>query len=198
MAKFMSNIIKSEILKVHPFFETSKLDKIGGIFKSKHFNAKEHILREGHVCDHLILAENSVTRCYYTGEEGKEHTLWMKPEKTFLTEYKSFVHRNPSTFNLQFYEDTLVYYIHRDDLLKLYKSDNDWAQFGLYLTEHLHITLIDVFVNLLSNDATRNYQYIAYAFPKFLQVAPLKDIASMLQVSQVTLSRIRAGTQTKN
>ncbi|MEL6661032.1 MAG: Crp/Fnr family transcriptional regulator, partial [Bacteroidota bacterium] len=61
----------------------------------------------------------------------------------------------------------------------------------------VHITLIDVFVNLLANDATRNYQYIEYMFPRFLQVAPLKDIASMLQVSQVTLSRIRAGTQTK-
>jgi CRP-like cAMP-binding protein len=194
----MSADISSEILKVHPFFPSSKLEKIAEVFKSKQFKAKEHILREGNLCDYLIIAESSVTRCYYTDHEGKEQTLWMKPEKTFLTEYKSFVHRKPSTFNLQFYENTKVYFIHRDELLKLYKSDNDWAQFGLYLTEHLHITLIDVFVNLLANDATRNYQYIAYAFPKFLQVAPLKDIASMLQVSQVTLSRIRSGTQTKS
>lgn len=193
----MENEIYKEILRIHPFFPTEKLVEVDKNFQRRQYKAKEHVLKEGSLCDYLIFAETSITRCYYRDMEGKEQTLWMKPEKTFLTEYKSFVHRKPSTFNLQFYEDSWVYLIHREELLKLYKNDNHWAQFGLYLTEHLHITLIDVFVNLLANDATRNYQYIAYAFPKFLQVAPLKDIASMLQVSQVTLSRIRSGTQTK-
>lgn len=100
--------------------------------------------------------------------------------------------------HLQFYEKTDVYLISRENLLQLFKTSNNWALFGIYLTEQLHVTLIDVFVNLLANDATRNYEYIAYAFPRFLQVAPLKDIASMLKVSQVTLSRIRSGNQLKN
>ncbi|MEM8891110.1 MAG: Crp/Fnr family transcriptional regulator, partial [Bacteroidota bacterium] len=85
----------------------------------------------------------------------------------------------------------------RKKLLQLFQENKNWALFGVYLTEKVHITLIDVFVNLLANDATRNYQYIEYMFPRFIQVAPLKDIASMLQISQVSLSRIRAGTQLK-
>lgn len=100
-------------------------------------------------------------------------------------------------FNLQFYEDSDVSCIHRKKLMELYANSTDWALFGINLTEAVHVTLTDVFVNLLSNDATCNYQYIEYAFPRFLQVAPLKDIASMLQVSPVTLSRIRAEKQTK-
>jgi CRP-like cAMP-binding protein len=107
------------------------------------------------------------------------------------------VSQKPSGFSLQVYEDTTAWSITRSDLLYLYSNYSDWALFGVKLTEELHITLIDVFVNLLANDATRNYQYIEYMFPRFLQVAPLKDIASMLQISQVSLSRIRAGTQTK-
>ena len=91
----------------------------------------------------------------------------------------------------------MAYCISRQDLLKLYSESKDWALFGVLLTERLHVTLIDVFVNLLANDATQNYQYIEYAFPRFIQVAPLKDIASMLQMSQVSLSRIRSGTQVK-
>ncbi|MEM6805542.1 MAG: hypothetical protein AAF696_29365 [Bacteroidota bacterium] len=87
--------------------------------------------------------------------------------------------------------------ISRKNLLYLFQESKNWAQFGVFLTEQLHITLIDVFVNLLANDATRNYQYIEYMFPRFIQVAPLKDIASMLQISQVSLSRIRAGKQLK-
>ena len=86
-------------------------------------------------------------------------------------------------FSLQFYEETKALCISRVNLLKLYKESNDWALFGVLLTEKLHVTLIDVFVNLLANDATDNYKYIEYTFPNFIQVAPLKDIASMLQVS---------------
>lgn len=196
--KSFKKTLEEAILNCHPHFTEEVLLLGLNQFEEKTCKAKDLVLREGSICDYLIFAESSVTRCFYKDQDGKNETLWMKPEQTFITEYKSFVHRKPSAFSLQVYEDTKILRIHRDQLLNLYRVHKSWAMFGLLLTEHLHITLIDVFVNLLANDATRNYQYIAYAFPKFLQVAPLKDIASMLQVSQVTLSRIRAGTQTKS
>ena len=167
-------------------------------FEEKSFPARSLVSEMGQVTDYLFFAESSITRCFYLDLEGQEQTLWMKPEQIFITEYKSFVHRNPSQFSLQFYEDTRAMMISRDNLLALFQESPNWALFGVFLTERVHITLIDVFVNLLANDATRNYQYIEYMFPRFLQVAPLKDIASMLQISQVSLSRIRAGTQLKH
>lgn len=193
----MKENLVAELRKYYPDFSQEQMEKGLSHFELKSFKAKDIILKAGEVCDILVFAHQSISRCYYHDQEGQEQTLWMKPEQTFITEYKSFVHQAPSMFSLQFYEDTEAYIIKRKELLQLYKQYNDWALFGVHLTEHVHITLIDVFVNLLANDATRNYQYIQYAFPRFLQVAPLKDIASMLQVSQVTLSRIRAGTQTK-
>lgn len=194
----MLNLLKKEILKYNPNFSDEELAKGLEYFQLKSFKAKEIILTEGKISEHLFFAQDSISRCYYIDERGQEQTLWMKPEQTFITEYKSFVYQQASNFYLQFYEDTDAYCVKREDLLKLYASSIDWAQFGLHLTESLHVILIDVFVNLLANDATKNYQYIEYMFPRFIQVAPLKDIASMLQVSPVTLSRIRGGTQTKN
>ena len=134
---------------------------------------------------------------YYLDSDDEEQTLWMKPEQQFITEYKSFVNQNPSTFRLQLYEDSIVPSFTRTEIAALYKPQTHWALRGVRLLGYVHFNLIDVFVNLLSNDATRNYQYIEYMFPKFIQVAPLKDIASMLQITPVTLSRIRAGNQTK-
>lgn len=182
---------------IYTDFTEKELNKGLDLFELKQFDAKEVVLKAGKVCDLLYFPNQSISRCFYFDKEGEEQTLWMKPEKTFITEYKSFVHQEPSGFNLQFYEDTYAYCITRSNLKKLYSESIEWAQFGVLLTEQLHITLIDVFVNLLANDATRNYEYIAYAFPRFIQVAPLKDIASMLQISPVSLSRIRSGKQTK-
>ncbi len=193
----MKETLSKEILKYHPDFAPNELAKGLELFEFKEFKAKDIILEAGKTSEYLFFPESSISRCFYLDEEGKEQTLWIKPEKTFITEYKSFVSQTPSTFSLQFYEDTQAYCISRERLTKLYKESGDWALFGILLTEALHVILIDVFVNLLANDATRNYQYIEYMFPRFLQVAPLKDIASMLQISQVSLSRIRSGSQTK-
>lgn len=193
----MKEALTQAILNIHPEFSIESLSAGLELFDLEKFKAKDIVLENGKVCDRLYFSNQSISRCFYYDDEGNEQTLWMKPEQTFITEYKSFVSQEPSSFNLQFYENTQVYSISREKLLKLYGESTDWALFGIKLTEALHVTLIDVFVNLLANDATRNYQYIEYAFPRFIQVAPLKDIASMLQISPVSLSRIRAGNQTK-
>ena len=193
----MRDKLINEILRFHPKFSIKELDRGFEFFELKRFKAKDIVAKKGKVSNYLFFSESSISRSFYLDQEGTEQTLWMKPEQTFVTDFKSFTSQTPSEFSLQFYEDTSTYCISRENLLKLYETSNDWALFGVLLTEKLHVTLIDVFVNLLANDATRNYQYIEYAFPRFIQVAPLKDIASMLQVSQVTLSRIRSGTQVK-
>ncbi len=193
----MKEQLQAQILKYYPNFDRDALEEGMALFERKEIRSKEIVMKAGEVSNELYFAKASISRCFYHDEEGAEQTLWMKPEQTFITEFKSFVHQEASRFNIQFYEDTEAYCISRQSLLELYSSNKDWAQFGVFLTEHLHIILIDVFVNLLANDATRNYQYIEYMFPRFIQVAPLKDIASMLQMSPVSLSRIRAGKQSK-
>lgn len=190
-------VLANAVKKANPNFTKDSLQAGLSKFERTEVKAKDHLLETGKTCDHLFFAPSSIIRCYYLNEKGEDHTLWMKPQGSLLTEYKSYVNREASMFSLQCYEDSEVFRIHRDDLFELYRAEPEWAVFGINLTEAVHVSLIDVFVNLLSNDATRNYQYIAYAFPRFLQVAPLKDIASMLQISPVSLSRIRSGTQSK-
>ncbi|MEO1518920.1 MAG: Crp/Fnr family transcriptional regulator [Bacteroidota bacterium] len=193
----MEDILRQQLLKYNPAFSQAELERGISLFERRSFRAKDLVSKAGDISQYLFFAHSSITRCHYTDQEGKEQTLWMKPEQTFIAEYKSFVQEEKSMFNLQFYEDTETHLLSRQNLLLLFEESKNWALFGNHLTEQVHITLIDIFVNLLANDATRNYQYIEYMFPRFLQVAPLKDIASMLQVSQVTLSRIRSGTQLK-
>lgn len=192
----MQKIIE-ELLQYNPSFTEKEIQDGLSLFEEKEFKANSFFSKAGEVCDAIFFTETAITRCFYIDIDGQEQTLWMKPEQTFITEYKSFSTEEKSQFTLQFYEDTKVLFISRKNLLKLYNQSKNWALFGIFLTEKVHTVLIDVFVNLLANDATRNYQYIEYMFPRFLQVAPLKDIASMLQISQVSLSRIRAGNQLK-
>lgn len=194
----MGTTITQALLQYNSAFTPEELEAGLVLFQQRSYKARAFLTDVGAISDYLIYAEQSITRCCYRDDKGEEQTLWMKPEGAFIADYKSFVHQEASAFALQFYEDTMVWMISRQDLLHLYQTYSNWALFGVYLTEQVHISLIDVFVNLLSNDATQNYRYIEYAFPRFLQVAPLKHIASMLQISPVSLSRIRAGKQRKS
>ena len=193
----MKEIITEELLKWNSDFSNEEIAYGLSFFEQKEFKPNSLILESGKISDYLFFADTSITRCFYLDNKGEEQTLWMKPEQTFITEFKSFSTQSNSQFSLQFYEQTSVMMIKRENLMSLYKESTNWALFGILLMERIHISLIDVFVNLLSNDATDNYRYIEYAFPRFIQVAPLRDIASMLQISTVSLSRIRAGKQLK-
>lgn len=186
-----------EILKYHSNFSEREL-KIGlDLFELKKYRAKDIIIKEAKNTDYLFLAVNSITRCYIYDNNGNEKTLWMEPEKMFITDFESFIKGFPSKYNLQFYQNTDVYLIKRKQLLNLYENYKDWAVFGIKFMESYHMRILDLFGIMFHNDATNNYQFIERNFPEFLRVAPLKDIASMLNLSAVSLSRIRSGTQLK-
>ena len=86
----MTEQIKKEILSIHPNFNKEELDNGLSYFEEKFYKAKDIISEKGKITEYLYFANSSVIRCYYNDKNGDEQTLWMKPEKTFSTEYKSF------------------------------------------------------------------------------------------------------------
>lgn len=189
--------LKREILRFNPNFSHEEL-KVGlNYFNLKSYKSKEFLVKEGNISNGLFFANSSITRCFYYDQNGEEKTVWMEPEKMFVTDFESFVKISPSKYYLQFYQDTEVWMMSRKDLVRLYENNKNWAIWGIRLMEHYHLRILDLFTIMFRNNATENYQFIENNFSCFLQVAPLKDIASMLNLSPITLSRIRAGTQTK-
>ncbi|MCB0631472.1 MAG: Crp/Fnr family transcriptional regulator [Saprospiraceae bacterium] len=190
-------LLKQEILKFHPHFSLDELKSGLDLFTLRSYKAKDYILKEGEISDKLYFATTSVSRCFYYDENGEEKTVWLEPECMFITDFESFINDCPSKYYLQFYQDTEVWTITRKELLCLYDNYKDWAIWGIRLMEHYHVRILDLFTIMFRNNASENYQFIEEHYARFLQIAPLKDIASMLNLSPITLSRIRAGTQTK-
>ena len=186
-----------EILKFHTEFSDRELSAGLEFFELKKFKEGDVIIKEGEVAEYLFFPISSITRCYLYDENGNEKTLWMCPEKMFITDFESFIKRAASKHNLQFYENTDVYLIKREDLLWLYENYIDWAVLDIRLMQGYHIRTLDLFGIMFHNNAGRNYKFIEQYYSKFLQVAPLKDIASMLNLSPLMLSRIRSGMKTK-
>ena len=154
--------------------------------------AGDHLIKTGEIADKIFITEKSITRNYTIDENNEEKIIWIESEMRFLADFESFKTEQPTQYNIQVYEDTDVYYITKTNLLELYHKYHDWALFGINILEEYLLHTFVINNKFLNYDATEKYNYIETYFPRFLKIVPLKHISSRLNISQVTVSRIRA------
>lgn len=94
-------------------------------------------------------------------------------------------------------EDSSVVSISKDNILYLVKTNHKWAVWYALFLEEIIQRLYYYYKNLLVKDASQRYSELIELHPEIIQRIPLGHIASYLGISQVSLSRIRAGRQTK-
>lgn len=97
----------------------------------------------------------------------------------------------PSIENIQFLEDTTLYYISKDDLESFYKSSEEMNTIGRKITEEYCKILEERSFLLQTHNAEQRYHWLLKNQPEALQRISLGHIASYLGISQETLSRIR-------
>jgi len=95
-----------------------------------------------------------------------------------------------NSHNIYFLLTGLVYSQNTDGKINWY------VWYGLFL-ENITQRLYYYYQSLLVKDASQRYNELIELHPEILQRIPLGHIASYLGISQVSLSRIRAGKQKK-
>jgi len=184
--------LREKILYYLPDFNPEILEKGLEKFELQQFSAGEYLIKAGEVAKGVFIAEKSISRAYQMKENGEEKTMWIEPEMKFITDFSSYKFGTPSIYSIHLYEDSEVFLIKTEDLKHLYTTYHDWARFGVSIVEEYLIYIFYMTNLMVDNDAKANYSLIEQQFPRFLQVVPLKHIASRFNVSPVTISRIRA------
>jgi len=185
------DFIRRKVLSYKPDFNLEILEIGLEQFQVAVVKSGDLILKAGEICKGIFMAENSITRCYFVDRDGEEKTIWLEQETSLITEYESFSSQTASRCDICCYEDSTIYSIEREKLMKLYIQHHDWALFGLLIMEEHYVKLMN-FRNIISfNTASENYDYIESYFPRYLNVVPLKHLASWLNISAVHISRIR-------
>ncbi|MBC7557519.1 MAG: Crp/Fnr family transcriptional regulator [Chryseobacterium sp.] len=189
--KIDKSFIREKVLSYKPDFDLEILEIGLDKFQVSECKSGDFILKKGEVCKRIFMAENSITRCYFVDRDGEEKTIWLEPEKTVVTDYESFGTQIISKCDICCYQDSSVYSIDKESLMVLYAQYHDWAIFGLLVMEEHYVNLMKI-KNLISfNSATENYDFIESNFPGYLDIVPLKHLASWLNISAVHFSRIR-------
>lgn len=159
-------------------------------FIKETFKKNEFIVRQSKVCTKMYFIQSGSIRRFCL-ENEIEVTRWIYTDNQFVTSLSSFFEQKPSFECLQACEDTVVYSLS-------YSDEQILMRYPLFLKFHvnqlrLYLSKINEFHHLFRiMNAQEKYSFLLEAFPQIIIRAKLKYIASLIGVSQETLSRIRA------
>ena len=188
-------LLREKILRYKPDFNLDILEIGLEKFILSEYKSGDYLVKAGHKCKNLFILENSITRSYFIGDDGEEKTLWIEPETSFITDYESFSSDQASLRNIRLYHDSFVFHISRKELVNLYRNHHEWTLLGIIIIEEHFINLLRLRTTLNFNDASENYKLVELYYSQYLEVVPMKHLASWLNISPVHLSRIRKENQ---
>ena len=110
----------------------------------------------------------------------------------FFTSWYSFINRKPSFEYIEALEESTVHWITKEKYERLLSSHPKFEKFGRLLVEDQMSFLDLYFKGFLFMAAKEKYDLLTSTFPEVTQKVNLGHIASLLGISQETLSRIRS------
>lgn len=183
--------IARELARKYSTMTHDELDLLEGILKPMKFKKGETILKTGETCRNIYYIDRGLIRQYYykydkevTEYLGEDHTIFMCIESLFKEE--------PSQIQVDALETSVIYALPKTELERVaLHSVNIQLMYRKILEESLIIS--QVHADLVRFETAQNrYKRMCKLMPQVVLRAPLVYIASYLQMTPETLSRVRA------
>ena len=185
--------IARELARKYSTMTHDELDILESVLVPMKFAKGEIILKEGDVCEHVYYVERGLTRQFYF-KNGKELTEHIGVEHSIVMCIESLFKEKPTYLQLEALEPTLVYAMpkHRLEEVALHNV-NIQILFRKILEESLIISQVHADM-LRFETAQDRYLKLCKLSPQVVLRAPLVYVASYLQMTPETLSRVRAAS----
>lgn len=149
------------------------------------------LIEEGEVSEFLFFIQKGSVRSYYFRDD-KDITISFSLEGEFITSMSSFITQTPSYENIEAMEDCEMWCISHKSLMDLFEEYHDLERAYRLLLEQYYIRLEEHLIFSKFKNARERYEELIQYKPEIIQKASVGQIASFLDMSIETLSRIRA------
>lgn len=163
--------------------------------KVRQLTRKEYLLKAGHICRNVYFITKGLVRCYYVKETATgdvDISAWFMKEGDVIFSIESFYSQTESHEFIQALEDTTVFYISFEELEHIYQTYPEFNYTGRLLTIHYHKLWGQQLYSIRMKTAAERYQWLLHHYPELLLRVPAKFIASYLDISEITFSKIKA------
>ena len=185
--------IARELARKYSTMTHDELDILESVLVPMKFAKGELILKEGDVCEHIYYVERGLTRQFYY-KNGKERTEYLGVEHSIVMCIESLFKEKPTNLQLEALEPTLIYAMPKHELEKVALHNvNIQILYRKILEESLIISQVHADM-LRFETAQDRYLKLCKLSPQVVLRAPLVYVASYLQMTPETLSRVRAAS----
>ncbi len=185
--------IARELARRYSTMTHDELDILESILVSQKYAKGEMILKEGEICRQFLYIDKGLVRQFYF-KHGKEVTEHLGQEHTIVMCIESLFKEEPTKLQVEALEPTTVYALPKADLERVAMHNvNIQILYRKILEESLIISQIHADL-VRFETAQDRYKKLCKLCPQVVLRAPLVYIASYLQMTPETLSRVRAST----
>lgn len=161
-------------------------------FKPSFHKKNEVLVNIGEVNQYMNFIEKGCVRMFYMRDDGLELTRNISFENQFATGLNSFISQQPSDEALQIMEDTTLFRISRKDFYYLLNMIGSWEKFFRKYLEYAYLNNLGIYQRGIMKDAAERYSELLAKNPDVVRRLPNKIIASYLNMSPETLSRLKS------
>lgn len=185
--------IARELARRYSTMTHDELDILESIIVPQKYAKGEMILKEGDICRQFLYIDKGLVRQFYF-KHGKEVTEHLGQEHTIVMCIESLFKEEPTKLQVEALELTTVYALPKADLERVAMHNvNIQILYRKMLEESLIVSQIHADL-VRFETAQDRYKKLCKLCPQVVLRAPLVYIASYLQMTPETLSRVRAST----
>ncbi|MCR4602165.1 MAG: Crp/Fnr family transcriptional regulator [Prevotella sp.] len=182
--------VARELARRYSTMTHDELDMLESILIPRKYAKNELLLREGETCENIYWIVKGLVRQFYF-KNGKELTEYMATENSIVMCIESLFKEEPSHLQIQALEPSIIYSIPKAELeVAAIKCVNIQMLYRKILEESLIISQHHADM-LRFETAQDRYAKLVKRSPQLVLRAPLVYIASYLQMTPETLSRVR-------
>ncbi len=170
-----------------------QLHRLADAIECRKYKKGERILDENDVCTCLRYIEKGMTRQFYF-KYDKDLTEHIAYEGGIVICLESYLKSEPTRLMIETLEPTVLWEMPKEKIEKLSLED---AEIGAWYRKVFEESLIESQIKadtLRFEPAHERYTKLMQLHPEILKRAPLVYIASLLQMSPETLSRVRSAS----
>ncbi|MFC2440715.1 MAG: Crp/Fnr family transcriptional regulator [Segatella maculosa] len=185
--------IARELARKYSTMTHDELDVLESVLVPMKFAKGKMILEEGEVCENIYYLDKGLIRQFYF-KNGKEVTEHLGSDRSIFMCIESLFRETPSFLQVEAIESCQIYALpkHRLEQVALHNV-NIQILYRKILEESLILSQVHADLVRFETAGDR-YKKMCKLMPQVVLRAPLVYIASYLQMTPETLSRVRATT----
>ncbi|MBO9730922.1 MAG: Crp/Fnr family transcriptional regulator [Chitinophaga sp.] len=161
-------------------------------FKLQKTVRNQALLSEGEVAKNIFFVNSGCVRVYFIDENGQEATRYLAFENNCVCGLMSFISGKPSHEFIQAVLPGQLLAISRNDFYYLLDTIPAWEKFYRHYLENAYVINTGRLMSFITQSAGERYRQLLNENAHVVQRLPNKLVASYLNISQETLSRLKS------